>query len=229
MDVGNGKVLLMLHGYLSCKESFNAQINFFSRFMRVIAVDMRGFGKSPDMEYPYSLDDYVLEIKKLLDSISEERVDILAHSFGARVAIKLANSDKRIDKIVFTGAAGLKPRRGLKYFFKRASFFILKRFIKREKLKFLYSEDYRNLNEVMKKSFQKIVAEHLDEEVKRIENNCLLIFGSKDRQTPKYMALKMKRYIKISKLVILKDCGHFCFAENSEAFNSETFKFLMGN
>ena len=127
----------MLHGYLSCKESFNSQINFFSRFMRVIAVDMRGFGKSEEMEYPYSLDDYVLEIERVLDFIGEEKVDLLAHSFGARVGIKLANKDKRIDKIVFTGAAGLKPRRGLKYFFRKASFFILKRFVKKEKLKFL--------------------------------------------------------------------------------------------
>ena len=219
----------MLHGYLSCKESFNFQINFFSRFMRVIAIDMRGFGKSEEMEYPYSLDDYLLEIKEILDFLGEEKVDVIAHSFGARVAVKLANKDKRIDKIVFTGAAGLKPRRGLKYLFRKASFFILKRFVKREKLKFLYSEDYRNLSDVKKKSFQKIVGEYLDEEYERLVCNSMLIFGKRDKQTPLYMAKKLKKKIKKSTLVLMEDCGHFCFVEKPEIFNGEVFKFLLGN
>ena len=219
----------MLHGYLSCKESFNAQINFFSRFARVIAIDMRGFGKSLEMEYPYSLDDYVLEIKDILDEIGEERVDVIAHSFGARVAVKLANIDNRIDKIVFTGAAGLKPRRGFKYLFRKASFFILKRLVKKEKLSFLYSEDYRNLSNVKKKSFQKIISEHLDGEYEKLNNKSLLIFGKRDKQTPPYMARKMSKKIKASRLILMRYCGHFCFAENAEKFNGEVFKFLMGN
>ena len=197
--------------------------------MRVVAIDMQGFGKSEEMDHPYSLDDYVLEVQEILDTIGEEKVDLLAHSFGARVAIKLANRDKRIDKIVFTGAAGLKPRRGLKYFFRKASFFILKRFVKKEKLKFLYSEDYRNLTEVKKRSFQKIVGEHLDKEVEKVQNKCLLIFGKRDRQTPPYMAKKMARKITRSRLLFIKDLGHFCFAEEPVKFNSEMFKFLMEN
>jgi pimeloyl-ACP methyl ester carboxylesterase len=218
----------MLHGYLSCKESFLAQINFFSRFMRVVAVDMQGFGKSEEMKTPYSLDDYVLEIERVLNFIGEEKVDILAHSFGARVVIKLANKDKRIDKIVFTGAAGLKPRRGLKYVFRKASFFILKKFIKKEKLQFLYSEDYRNLSPVKKKSFQEIVSEHLDLEVEKLKNDCLLVFGKRDRQTPPYMAEKMAKKLCNSKLVFMKELGHFCFVQNPSKFNREVFKILMG-
>ena len=195
--------------------------------MRVIAIDMQGFGKSQEIEYPYSLDDYVLEIKQILDYIGEDKVDVIAHSFGARVTIKLAIQDERIDKIVFTGAAGLKPRRSLKYFFRKASFFILKRFVKKEKLKFLYSEDYRNLSEVKKKSFQKIVSEHLDKTVEKLQNDSLLIFGKLDKQTPPYMAKKMAKKISRSKLIFMKDLGHFCFVEDPSKFNGEVFKFLM--
>ena len=195
--------------------------------MRVVAIDMQGFGKSEEIPFPYSLDDYVAEVEGVLDFIGEEKVDVLAHSFGARVAIKLANKDKRIDKIVFTGAAGLKPRRGLKYLFRKASFFILKRFVKREKLQFLYSEDYRSLSQVKKKSFQKIVSEHLDLEVEKLQNNCLLIFGRHDKQTPLYMARGMNKKIKKSRLVIMPDAGHFCFVENPHQFNGEAFRFLM--
>ena len=64
----------MLHGYLSNKESFIYQINFFSRFTRVIAVDMTGFGRGKEMKFPYSLSDYVKEIRDVLDEIGEEKV-----------------------------------------------------------------------------------------------------------------------------------------------------------
>lgn len=197
--------------------------------MRVVAIDMRGFGKSPEMEYPYSLDDYANEVKEILDFLGEPRVNVIAHSFGARVIIRLAKQDKRIDKIVFTGAAGLKPRRSLKYFLKKASFFILKRFVKREKLKFLYSEDYRNLSEVKKKSFQKIVSDYLEKDLTEIESDCLLVFGKRDKETPSYMARKMKRLLKRANLTFMDGCGHFCFVQKPEQFNGIAFKFLMGN
>ena len=66
----------MLHGYLSCKESFVRQIAFFSRYMRVVAVDMTGFGKAPKLTKAYFLEDYAIEIKDLLDKIGEEKVDL---------------------------------------------------------------------------------------------------------------------------------------------------------
>ena len=216
----------MLHGYLSSKESFIHQIRFFSRFRRVVAIDMQGFGKSEELPYPYSVDDYADEVASVLDRLGEKKVDVLAHSFGARVAVKLAERDNRIDKIIFTGAAGLKPKRGVKYLLRRASFLFLKLFIKREKLKFLYSEDYRNLSEVKKQSFKKIVGEHLDGYYKKLNNDCLIVFGSRDKQTPLSYAKRMKKLIKNSRLVVLNGLGHFCFSEDPEGFNGVVFGFL---
>lgn len=217
----------MLHGYLSKKESFIYQINFFSRFTRVIAVDMTGFGKGNEMEIPYSLSDYVNEIKGILDEIGEEKVDVIAHSFGGRVVAKMLTEENRIDKIIFTGAAGLKPRRGIKYLFKRASFLLLKNFYPKEKLQFLYSNDYRNLSPVMKESFKKIVSENLDECYGKIQNKTLLIFGKKDRETPPSMAKRMRKLVKNSRLTFMLNEGHFCFSENPEKFNGIVFSFLF--
>lgn len=44
---GAGEDLVLLHGYLSCKESFYWQIKYFSKYFRVTAFDFWGFGKSP--------------------------------------------------------------------------------------------------------------------------------------------------------------------------------------
>ena len=185
----------MLHGYGANKESFVRQIRFFSAFFRVIAVDMSGFGESPPLKYPYSVGDYAEEIKKVIDEIGERKIYVLAHSFGARVAVKLAGSDDRIEKIIFTGAAGLKPRRSVRYKVKRALFLLLKKFVNKEKLVKFYSENYRSLSPVMKESFIKIVNEDLKERYAAIKIPALLIFGDKDKETPLYMARKMNRLV----------------------------------
>ena len=189
---------------------------------------MTGFGEAREMPYPYSVDDYVSEISAVLDELGADKCNIVAHSFGARVGIKLAAKDKRINRIIFTGAAGLKPRRGLKYLFKRASFLLLKRLVPREKLAKFYSSDYRSLSPVMKESFKKIVAENLDDEVKRIQNKCLVISGKADRETPPESQRKYARYIKNSERVFIKGAGHFCFSEKPDEFNGAVFAFLSG-
>ena len=66
-------MLLALHGYLASKESFLKQIKFFSAFYKVVAVDMTGFGESPKMERPYSVDDYKSEIKRIVNELGVEK------------------------------------------------------------------------------------------------------------------------------------------------------------
>ena len=188
---------------------------------------MSGFGSSPPLKFAYSLDDYAAEIKRVVDEIGADKIDVLAHSFGARVAVRLLKDENRIDRLVFTGAAGLTPRRNFRYLVKRASFLLLKNFVPREKLTKFYSADYKNLSPVTRESFKKIVADKLDAEYAKIENPALLIFGEKDTETPLYLARKMNKLMKNSSLVTIKGAGHFCFVEKSAEFNGEVMKFLL--
>lgn len=216
----------MLHGYLSNKESFLPQIRFLSRFFKVIAPDMTGFGNSEKMTEPYSLKDYAEEIKNLLDALKIDKTDAIAHSFGARVLVKLIENERRIDKIVLTGAAGLKPRRTLKYFYKRWAFLFLSKFKDKTFLSRFYSTDYNALDPVMKESFKLIVNERLEKNYSNIKNKTLLVFGSKDKETPLYMAKLMKKLVKGSKLLVIKNAGHFCFLDAPAAFDMAVFSFL---
>lgn len=224
---GRGKTLLALHGYGANKESFLRQIRFFSRYYKVIAVDMRGFGKSPPLPYAYSLDDYAREIGRVIDATGEKKIDILAHSFGARVAVRLLKSENRIDKIVFTGAAGLKPRRSVRYGVKRALFLLLSKFLSKDRLSAFYSADYRNASPVMKESFKKIISENLDAEYAAVPNKTLLVFGKRDKETPLYAAKRMNRLMKNSRLVVIKNAGHFCFVDEPSVFNGCVLEFLL--
>ncbi len=180
------------------------------------------------MDYPYSLDDYIEDLREYFYKNSITAPSVIAHSFGGRVAIKLACKDKTFfDKIVLTGSAGLKPKTTVKKVIKKGVYNILKKVIPKEKLKGFYSKDYQSLDSVMQKSFIKIVNEHLDYCLDKIENKTLIINGKEDRETPPYMAKKLNRFIKDSTLIMVKGAGHFVFLDKPNYFNMEVRKFLL--
>ncbi|MBR5899879.1 MAG: alpha/beta hydrolase [Clostridia bacterium] len=219
---------MFLHGYLSEGRVFYNQIKFFSNYFQVFSPDLKGFGSNADMSYPYALDDYINDLREYAYKNGLYRPHVIAHSFGGRLAIKIAsNNPTAFDKVVLTGCAGLKPKFSLAKSAKRATFNILKRFTPKENLKAFYSKDYLSLSPVMRQSFIKIVNEHLDDEANKIKNQTLLIFGKKDKETPLYMAKRLNEKIKNSKLSVYREAGHFCFLDCPNAFNLEVREFLL--
>jgi pimeloyl-ACP methyl ester carboxylesterase len=219
-----------LHGYLSSSKSFAYQTGYFTRYFNVHAIDLKGFGQNKDMQYPYSLDDYVNDVERYIKENGLKTPHVIAHSFGARIALKLAyKNPNAFDKMVLTGAAGLKPRRTLKFYLKKFSFKFCALFVKKEKLKRFYSSDYRELSPIMQKSFIKIVNENLDYTLHGIKNKVFIVFGKNDKQTPLYMAKKLNKGIKNSKKLTIQNAGHFCFIDKPTTFNTEVREFLLSN
>ncbi len=180
------------------------------------------------MEYPYGLGEYATEVKEYIKTYGLKKPHVIAHSFGARIAVKLsAENPDLFDKIVITGGAGLKPRRSVKYRLKRCAFKVAKLFLPKEKLIRLYSPDYRALDRTMRESFKKIVSEHLDYALPSVKNKTLLVYGKCDKETPLYMARRFNKGIKKSRLIIINNAGHFCFIDSPLKFNTEVREFLL--
>lgn len=219
---------MFLHGYLSSGKSFYYQTRFFERDFNVYAPDLKGFGENADMPYPYSLDDYIAEVKEYIYAKGLKTPSVIAHSFGARIAIKAASENGELfNRLVLTGAAGLKPKTTIKKVAKKTLFKILKTIVPREKLTRFYSSDYNALSPVMKESFKKIIAENLDDRLRFVRNPTLIVFGKKDEETPLYMAERLKRGIAGSRLCVLDGAGHFCFIDKPNKFNMEVKEFLL--
>lgn len=194
----------------------------------MFAPDLKGFGENKGMKYPYTLDDYVKEVNEYKYKHGLVNPHIIAHSFGARIAIKGAANDKEFcDKLVLVGAAGLKPKDTVYKKTKRALFKVLKRVLPKEKLSFFYSKDYLAVDGVMRESFLKIIREHLDGEISKIKNQTLVISGENDKETPVYMAKRLFNGIENSRLIILSGAGHFCFIDKPLKFNTEVREFLL--
>lgn len=180
------------------------------------------------MEYPYSLDDYILEVKEYMKKNEIENPFVVAHSFGGRIVLKgVATKQLKFRKLVLTGCAGLKPKTTIKKVYKKCCFNICRHVFDKKRLERFYSKDYLLLNQTMRQSFCKIVNEHLDIYLKDISTPTLIINGKRDKETPLYMAKRLNKGIIGSRLKIFDGCSHFCFLDKPNKFNMEVKEFLL--
>ncbi len=233
---GEGKPILFLHGWGTNIESFVPVIASLSKEFKTIAVDFPGFGKSAEPEGVWGVSDYTDVIESFIMEMGFEKIDIIAHSFGGRVTILLANRiPGRIGKIVICDGAGVLPKRGLDYYIKVYSYKIAKKLFKlfgaesAGRLKRAGSEDYRRLNENMRATFIRVVNEDLTKYLKNIKNPVLLVWGEKDETTPLYMAKIMENELDDAGLVVFEGAGHYAFLDDMPRFCKIVSYFFGGN
>lgn len=239
-QTGTGKPLLILHGWGSESKVMLPVAKSLSDIRTCYLLDLPGFGESPEPPMAWSVDDYAEAVEAfILNHFKGRNIDLFVHSFGARVAIKMLNHAQvasSIDKVIFTGAAGLKPKRKLNYYLKKYGAKALKlpfsilpkpyrergldRLRKSALWKSMGSSDYQKLTGVMRETFVKTVTEFLDPLIPNIEHEILLIWGEKDPATPLDQAHRMDKTLKQSALIILSDAGHYAFLEKPAEFTS---------
>lgn len=224
---GSGKDLVFFHGYLSSKESFAAQIGYFSDFFRVTAFDFPGFGKSAPLDEAFSVADYAQWTKSAMSALGVSRPHVIAHSFGCRVAVKMAKGDGQVfDKMLLTGPAGIILKRGFSYRAKVRTYRFVKKFAPGFAEKRFGSEEYRSLSPVMKESYKKIVNEDLRADAREIENEVLIVEGESDKTTPAEAARIYLSCLRRGQMKTMEG-GHFAFAEYPVAFNLTAEEFFF--
>lgn len=215
-EQGENSPVLLLHGW-GCNVNVMRRIFYFlaERGHDVVSIDLPGFGKSITPDPNFTVFSYAELVRSLINKLFSRPVTVLGHSFGGRIALILGN-DPCVERLVLVSAAGMKPRRKLSYYLKVLRYKIAKR---RNKLLADYgSDDYKALAPDMRKVFVSVVNTHLEKYAEKVAVPTFLIWGERDDQTPIYMAKRMRRLIKGSKLTVLSGCGHFCFADDFTAF-----------
>lgn len=114
IEQGSGCPLILLHGNGEDHHYFQAQLSFFSKHFRVIAVDTRGHGKSPRGEKPFALETFADDLSRLLDEKKIERTDLLGFSDGGNIAMIFAlKYPYKVKRLILNGAnldpKGVKP------------------------------------------------------------------------------------------------------------------------
>ena len=217
------KVLLFLHGWGGNCDSFLPLINILKDTYRCVSVDFHGHGATR-AERVYTLRDFTSGVREVLQKENITSCAVIAHSFGGRVALDMSD-DPRVNALVIIDGAGLKPRLTLKKLARKADYKI-KKLLKKDTSD-CGSPDYRALTPIMKATFNNIVNTRQDDVLGQIITPTLLIWGKDDCDTPLWMAHKMHKGIKGSRLVVLEG-GHFCYLDHAFEVSGYIRNFLNG-
>ncbi len=217
IEKGKGMPLVLLHGNGENNDFFVNQIEYFSAFYRVLAVDTRGHGKSPRGVKPFTIEQFADDLKDFLDLHGIEKAYILGFSDGANIAIAFAlKYQSYVEKLILNGG-NLNPK-GVKGIYQIpiiiayslvsfVSLFDKKAIVKKEMLGLMVNQpDFK------------------EEELSKIHVSTLVIAGKNDMIKEKHTIL-IHKAIKNSHLCFVEG-DHFIAYKNSTEFNEKVKAFL---
>ena len=94
--------LIILHGWGASKKIMRPLGRTLAMHHDCYVIDLAGFGESSKPPVAWRINDYVDSIKAWVEHIGLDTFDILAHSFGGRITLKLltqAWSKKHVKKV----------------------------------------------------------------------------------------------------------------------------------
>ncbi len=224
--LGDGNPILFLHGWGCDGCVFQPVAEWLPNYACYL-VDFAGFGKSdkPPIE-GWTVLDYAKDVLRFLDGQNLQKITVVAHSFGCRVAMVLASlHPNRVGKLLLVAPAGLR-KPSLKRWCKVTKYkihkFLCKMGLCQNVTAHYGSADYNACENAIKNTFVKVINQDLSAFAKKITCPTLIVNGNTDTQTPLKHAKNLQKLIKSSSLVEI-DGGHFAFFNQPHAF-ADTIK-----
>lgn len=110
VKLGEGPVLLLLHGLACDHTTWLPVMNQLARKYTVIAPDLLGHGASAKPRADYSLGGYANGMRDLLTVLGIDKVTVMGHSFGGGVAMQFAYQfPERTERMVLVAPGGMGP------------------------------------------------------------------------------------------------------------------------
>lgn len=213
------KNIVLLHGWRASASKLKPlQRSLLKTGWQVLNVKLPGFDL-PAPRFPWNLDNYANYVKKLVsDEFKNQSFIIFGHSFGGRIAIKLAQKPQELLKgVILCCSGGLSRPSSLKI----KSFWLLSKLGKillplpplaNMYKKLLYKlarvHDYEKANEIMRSVLQKVIEEDLKPQLSNINLPSLILWGREDRITPFKDAQFAHSHLKNSTLIPFTNEGH---------------------
>jgi pimeloyl-ACP methyl ester carboxylesterase len=104
---GTGKPILCVHGITANCRCWDLLAKTLTPEYRVLAMDLRGRGRSDKPPAGYSLDYHLRDINCLLDDLKLENAVIMGHSLGAFIGLAFAAQyPQRTDRLILVDGGG---------------------------------------------------------------------------------------------------------------------------
>jgi 3-oxoadipate enol-lactonase len=245
-DAGQGPAVVLIHGFPLDARMWQRQVESLSRRFRVLAPDLRGFGKSPSIE-PFTMESLADDVRGLMAEVDALPAVVCGLSMGGYVTLAMARkypADLRAMVLIDTRAEGdsAEGKSG------------------REKAIDLVRQG--GTKAIAEQMLPKMLSEHsrqnqpqVVDEVRRMMESCpprtiehalaalrdrddcstmlpsiavptLIIVGENDTLTPPDLSRAMHKSIPRSQLAIIPRAGHLSPVEQPDAVTREIERFI---
>ncbi len=209
--------VVALHGWRRDHHDFDAVFDdpAFGSTCTAVAVDLPGHGATPPPESGWSTLDYATAVDHLLGSFGGP-VTVIGHSFGGRVAARLAaRFPERVSRLVLTGVPLLD--RSDRQHTPERSFRVVRRLhrwglVGDERMEAARrrhgSPDYVAAQGTMREVFVRAVQDSYEEDLARITCPVELVWGGDDREVPVEVAERATALLGDARLTVWPGVGH---------------------
>ena len=214
---GPAPTLVWLHGWGQTGASLLPLARLLAPRARGIVLDLPGFGRTPMLAPDAGTADYADALAA--EIAGADRVVLVGHSFGARVALQFAaRHPARVAALVLIAGAGLKRRRSLVWRLRAAALKTLGRLARGLDRLFgsdlharyarrFGSADYRRAGP-LRGTFLRAVNEDLGALAQGVRVPTLLLYGSADGETPPEIGARLAALMPRAELHVLEGFGH---------------------
>ncbi len=238
---GDGEPVLLLHGWGGRIESMRPVAERLVPLgYKVYNLDLPGFGRSTLPPDDWGVLDYARLVAHYLRHIEVDRIHVIGHSFGGRVAIGLtADYADCVGKLVLADSAGVIAPPTPAQQVRAGLFAAANSVLSLPGLKPLHgsfrrwardrfgSEDLRNAGP-LEPIFRKVITEDLVPHAARIKAPTLLVWGDLDEDTPLWQGQLLEKTIPDAGLVVFQGAGHFAYQQRIADFIRIVDTFLKG-
>lgn len=247
-DVGEGNIpVIFLHGYPFDKTMWQFQLDFLKPAHRLIACDIRGFGKSTDEEAALSIDLFTDNLITFMDKLYIDKAIVCGLSMGGFIALNaLKRSPDRFEALILCDTQCIADTTEVK----EKRYKIIDEItvdgvtnFNEEFIKSVFHKDslsnkkelVETLRSVVFSNSQNIIAMGLIALAERSETcsilndvgiPTLILCGREDEVTPLAQSEFMHAAIKGSILHVIDNAGHVSNLEQPHEFNKHIRHFL---
>jgi pimeloyl-ACP methyl ester carboxylesterase len=257
VDIGSGELepIVFVHGLGGQWQNFLENIPRAAQERRVIALDLPGFGATPEPSDKITIPGYGRCVDAVCEKLSLGRVDMVGNSMGGYIAAEVAiQFPERIDQLILVSAAGITSadiaRRPILTAGRIATAMVSygaarhRQIASRPKSRHMalalvarYPSLLRAdlayegfIKGAGKPGFDDALRACLEydfrDRLPEIRQPTLIVWGEKDSIIPVRDAHEFERLISDSRKVVMRDTGHIPMAERPETFNDLMMEFL---
>ena len=249
VDRGKGPPVVLLHGFASALETWNDVMRDLERDHRVVALDLKGFGWTDRPEGDYSPLAEAKLVLALMDQLGIDRAAIVAHSWGASVALRLAlAAPARVSRLALYDAWIYEDQLPTTFVWARAGgigellFGLFYRERPDDKIAIAFY-DPSNVSQQLVDATERALDRpgttaaalaavrgqrfaEVEKHYREVDKPVLLLWGREDRVTQLRYGEQLSTELPNARLEVFPRCGHFPMIEAAHASTRALSKFL---